>query len=92
MEQLYSKNKEYPRALPDIIQVKSSNVSLHGKYMAVNKEDATQEQLLEMGYVEVEPEPERTEYTSNIFWNGTEWEFEFYTEEQWKAILIDRET
>lgn len=92
MEQLYSKNKEYPKVLPDVVMVKSNNVALHGKYMAINKEDVTMNQLKEVGYVIVEPEPDRTKYTSNIFWNGTEWEFEFYTEDQWKAILIDRET
>jgi hypothetical protein len=92
MEQLYSKNKEYPKVLPDVVMVKSNNVALHGKYMVINKEDVTMNQLKEVGYVIVEPEPDRTKYTSNIFWNGTEWEFEFYTEDQWKAILIDRET
>ena len=90
MEQLYSKNGEYPKVLPDVVMVKSNNVAVHGKYMAVNKEDATLDQLAEVGYVQVEPEPERTQYTNNIFWNGTEWEFEFYTEEQWKAMEIDK--
>lgn len=90
MEQLYSKNGEYPKALSNLIQVKSNNVALHGEYMTINKEDVTPKQLAEVGYVEVEPPPERTEYISNIFWNGNEWEMESYTEEQWKAMEIDK--
>ena len=90
MEQLYSKNEEYPKVLPDVVRVKSNNVALHGEYMSVNKEDVTPKQLTEVGYIQVEPEPERTQYISNVFWNGREWEMESYTEDQWRAMEIDK--